>query len=189
VIRDGFNTELDELRDISRNGKEYIARIQKELIARTGINTLKVGYNKDFGYYIEITHVHKERIPDDFIRKQTLVNAERYITPELKEIEEKILSAEERMIVLEQNLFTDLCLKITEYTDKFQLNARAIAHVDVIQGLAEIAVRNNYVKPEISEGTELEIKGGRHPVVEKLLPMGEPFIPNDVFLNNEKDQI
>ena len=189
VIRDGFNTELDELRDISRNGKEYIARIQKELIARTGINTLKVGYNKVFGYYIEITHVHKERIPDDFIRKQTLVNAERYITPELKEIEEKILSAEDRMIVLEQNLFTDLCIKITEYTDKIQLNARAIANIDVIQSLAEVAVRSSYVMPEISNGTELEIKGGRHPVVEKLLPMGEPFIPNDVVLNNEKDQI
>lgn len=189
VMRDGFNAELDELRDISRNGKQYIARIQKELVSRTGINSLKLGFNKVFGYYIEITNSHKERIPDDFIRKQTLVNAERYITPELKEIEEKILSAEERIIGLEQQLFAELCEQVATFSDRIQQNASAIARLDVIQGLAEVAVRNQYVKPEITDGTELDIQAGRHPVVERLLPMGEPFIPNDIRLDNDARQI
>jgi len=156
VIRDGFHAELDELRDISRNGKQYIARIQKELVARTGINSLKLGYNKVFGYYIEVTNSHKERIPEDFIRKQTLVNAERYITPELKEIEEKILSAEERIVTLEQQLFADLCEQVATFSDRIQQNASAIARLDVIQGLAEVAVRNQYVKPEVHEDTDLD---------------------------------
>lgn len=189
VIRDGFSGELEELREISQNGKQYIARIQKGLIQKTGINSLKLGYNKVFGYYIEVTNSHKEKIPEYFIRKQTLVNAERYITPELKEIEEKILSAEERTVLLEQELFEQLRIRITEYADEVLNNAQAIAQLDAIQSLAEVAVRNNYVKPEIHEEGDLEISGGRHPVVERLLPMGEPFIPNDIFLSNNSDQI
>jgi DNA mismatch repair protein MutS len=189
IIRDGYSAELEELRDISKNGKQYIARIQKGLIQKTGINSLKLGYNKVFGYYIEVTNAHKERIPEYFIRKQTLVNAERYITPELKEIEEKILSAEERIVSLEQELFEQLRIRITEYADEVQQNAQAIALLDTIQSLAEVAVRNNYVKPEVNEEDDLDISGGRHPVVERLLPMGEPFIPNDIFLSNESDQI
>jgi DNA mismatch repair protein MutS len=189
IIRDGFSNELEELRDISKNGKQYIARIQKSLVQKTGINSLKLGYNKVFGYYIEVTNAHKERIPEYFIRKQTLVNAERYITPELKEIEEKILSAEERIVSLEQELFEQLRIRITKYADEVQRNAQAIAQVDTIQSLAEVAVRNNYVKPEVHDDGDLDITGGRHPVVERLLPMGEPFIPNDIFLSNEKDQI
>lgn len=189
VMRDGYHAELDELRDISRNGKQYIARIQKELVSRTGINSLKLGYNKVFGYYIEVTNSHKERIPEDFIRKQTLVNAERYITPELKEIEEKILSAEERMVALEQQLFAELCEEVANFSDRIQQNASSIARLDVIQSLSEVAVRNQYVKPEVTDGTELDIRAGRHPVVEKLLPMGEPFIPNDIRLDNNTRQI
>jgi DNA mismatch repair protein MutS len=189
VLRDGYHPELDELRDISRNGKQYIARIQKELVSKTGIHSLKLGYNKVFGYYIEVTNAHKERIPEDFIRKQTLVNAERYITPELKEIEEKILSAEERIIALEYQLFAELCEQVSYHSDRIQQNASAIARLDVIQGLAEVAVRNQYTKPEVNESTTLDIRAGRHPVVEKLLPMGEPFIPNDVLLDNESRQI
>jgi DNA mismatch repair protein MutS len=188
-IRDGFHQELDELRDITLNGKQFIARIQKELILKTGIHSLKLGYNKVFGYYIEITNAHKERIPEDFIRKQTLVNAERYITPELKEIEEKILSAEERIVALEHELFVKLCEEVAVHSDRLQQNAYAIAQMDVIQGLAEVAVRNNYVKPEVDNSSNLDIRAGRHPVVERLLPMGEPFIPNDILLDNDSRQI
>jgi DNA mismatch repair protein MutS len=189
VIRDGFSDELEELRDITRNGKQYITRIQKNLVEKTGITSLKLGYNKVFGYYIEVTNVHKEKIPEYFIRKQTLVNAERYITPELKEIEEKILSAEERIVTLEQELFEQLRLKVCNYADRIQLNAQAIAQLDVVQSLAEVGFRQNYVKPDVSEGSELHIVAGRHPVVEQHMPMGEPFIPNDVHLDNNGEQI
>lgn len=189
VIRDGVHAELDELRDITKNAKQYIARIQKELSVKTGINSLKLGYNKVFGYYIEITNAHKERIPDDFIRKQTLVNAERYITPELKEIEEKILSAEERIVVLEHEIYNDLVIRISEYADAIYRNALAIAQLDVLQSFAETAFRHSYVKPGIHNGSQLSIRAGRHPVVERLLPMGEPFIPNDIELDCDKNQI
>ncbi|MCC5925955.1 MAG: DNA mismatch repair protein MutS [Bacteroidetes bacterium] len=189
LIRDGYHEELEELRDITRNGKEYIARIQKGLIEKTGINSLKLGYNKVFGYYIEVTNSHKEKIPEYFIRKQTLVNAERYITPELKEIEEKILSAEERIVVLEARLFEELCIRITEYADAVYDNAQSIAMLDVLQGLAEISVTRGYCKPEVHEGSELDIKAGRHPVVERFMPIGETFIPNDIYLDNSTEQI
>lgn len=188
-IKDGFNAQLDEYRDIARNGKEYLARVQKKLIEDSGINSLKLGYNKVFGYFIEVTNSHLEKVPDYFIRKQTLSNAERYITPELKEIEEKILSAEERMIKLEIELFKDLCLFIAEFTEKIQENARAIASLDVIQSLAEVGFRNNYVKPQVNEQDRLRIERGRHPVVERSMPLGEPFIPNDIFLDNSSEQI
>jgi DNA mismatch repair protein MutS len=188
-IRDGYNSQLDEFRDIARNGKEYLARVQKKLIEDSGINSLKLGFNKVFGYYIEVTNIHKEKIPDYFIRKQTLSNAERYITPELKEIEEKILSAEERMVKLEAELYKQLSEYVAGFTDKIQQNARAIATVDVIQSLSEIAFRNNYAKPIVNESDVLFIDKGRHPVVERSMPLGEPFIPNDIYLSNEKEQI
>jgi len=189
MIRDGYHVELDELRDITRNAKEYLARIQKGLIEKTGINSLKLGYNKVFGYYIEVSNTHRERIPDYFIRKQTLVNAERYITPELKEIEEKILSAEDRMVVLEVELFEDLCIRIAKYADAIQQNAQAISVLDVLQSFAEISFRNGYVRADVHEGTQLHIVAGRHPVVERLMPIGQPFIPNDVHLDNASEQI
>ena len=188
-IRDGFSAELDELREIARNGKQYITKVQKELMARTGISSLKLGYNKVFGYYIEVTNVHKEKIPADFIRKQTLVNAERYITPELKEIEEKILSAEERMSALEGELFELLRVETAEFADDILRNAQALARLDVLQGLAEAAFRYRYVKPTVDEGMALRIKAGRHPVVERFMPMGEPFIPNDIDLDTDERQI
>ncbi|MFO8030575.1 MAG: DNA mismatch repair protein MutS [Cyclonatronaceae bacterium] len=188
-IRDGYSNELDEIRDIARNGKEYIARIQKDLVERTHIPSLKLGYNRVFGYYIEVTNAHKDKVPDDFIRKQTLVNAERYITPELKEIEEKILSSEERSQVLEQELFQELLEVVAGQAESIQNNADALAHLDGLQSLAEVAYRYNYVKPAVHEGTEIAIKGGRHPVVERFLPQGEPFIPNDVKVDSESDQI
>ncbi len=189
IIKDGFSDELEEIRDIARNGKKYLANIQQDLIQKTGINSLKLGYNKVFGYYIEVTKVHAAKVPDTFIRKQTLVNAERYITPELKEIEEKILSAEERIQSLEYEIFNELRLFVAEYADDIQQNAYALAQLDCIQSLAEIAFQYNYCKPVVDDSHLIEIKSGRHPVVERTLPMGEPFIPNDIHLDTEKEQI
>lgn len=188
-IRDGYSKELDELREIASSGKEFIARIQKEMVERTRIPSLKLGYNKVFGYYIEVTNAHKDKVPDDFIRKQTLVNAERYITPELKEIEEKILSSEERSQTLEQELFQELLDYVAGFAEPVQNNADALARLDCLQSLAEVAYRYNYVKPSVTDGTEIDISGGRHPVVERFLPQGEPFIPNDVRVDSESDQI
>ncbi len=189
MIRDGYNPELDELRDITKNGKKYVARIQQDLVKSTGISSLKLGYNKVFGYYIEVTKIHQSKVPDTFIRKQTLVNAERYITPELKEIEEKILSAEEKINSLEESLFHELRIFVAEHTEQIQELAAAIAELDVLQSLAETAFRNKYVKPAVNEGDTISIKAGRHPVVERTLPPGEPFIPNDIELNNRDQQI
>lgn len=189
MIRTGFNSELDELRDIAKNGKTYIAKIKDQLSAETGISSLKIGYNKVFGYYIEVTNAHKNKVPETFIRKQTLVNAERYITPELKEIEEKILSSEERSKTLEFELFEEVRLFVAEFADDIQQIAFAIAQLDCLQGFAEIAFRNNYAKPEVRDSEEISIKKGRHPVVERSLPLGEPFIPNDIELNNSNQQI
>lgn len=189
MIRNGFNNELDELRDIAQNGKKYIARIKDELVKEYGISSLKIGYNKVFGYYIEVTNAHKEKVPDTFIRKQTLVNAERYITPELKEIEEKILSAEERSKTLEFELFEELRIYVAEFADDIQQIAQAIAELDCLQSFAEVAFRNNYCKPEVRDSEVIEIKKGRHPVVEQSLPLGEPFIPNDISLDNKENQI
>ncbi|MEX1136280.1 MAG: DNA mismatch repair protein MutS, partial [Balneolales bacterium] len=188
-IREEFSADLAEIRDIARNGKEYIAGIQKDLVERTGITSLKMGYNRVYGYYIEVTHTHKNKVPDDFIRKQTLVNAERFITPELKEVEEKILSAEERMQTLETEIFNELLVQTAEYAEDIQNNAQAIAELDCLQGLAEIACRYNYCKPTVTDGTAINIKAGRHPVVERSLPQGEPFIPNDIYLDNQELQI
>lgn len=189
MIREGYNEELDELRDIARNGKKYIAEIKDKLAKDSGIASLKIGYNKVFGYYIEVTNAHKDKVPEHFIRKQTLVNAERYITPELKEIEEKILSAEERSKTLEYELFEEVRLYVSEFADDIQQIAFALAELDCIQCFAEVAFKNNYAKPEVRDSEEISIKKGRHPVVEETLPMGEPFIPNDIELNNSDQQI
>jgi len=189
IFKDGFNDELDELRDVARNGKNYIAKIKKELTQETGISSLKIGYNKVFGYYIEVTNTHKDKVPEHFIRKQTLVNSERYITPELKEVEEKILSSEERSKTLEYELFEELRLYVSEFADQVQQVAQALAELDCLQSFAEVSYRNNYCKPGMADDQVIDITKGRHPVVEKTLPPGEPFIPNDIHLENEDEQI
>lgn len=189
IFADGFNEELDELRDIARNGKNYISEIKDELAAETGIKSLKVGYNKVYGYYIEVTNTHAEKVPDHFIRKQTLVNSERYITPELKEVEEKILSSEERSKTLEYELFEELRLYVAEFAEDVQQIAQALAELDCLQSFAQVAYNNNYCKPAIADDQVIDITKGRHPVVEKTLPPGDPFIPNDIHLENEDEQI
>jgi len=189
VIRDGYNPELDELRYISRSSKEFIASLQQKERERTGIPSLKIDYNSVFGYYIEITKAHLDKVPQDYIRKQTLVNAERFITPELKEYEEKIFTAEEKMAALEAELFNQLREKISEYTESIQKNAQLIAMLDCFVSLSEVAVENNYTCPIVDESDVIEIKEGRHPVVEKILPPGEKFVPNDVRLDNSENQI
>ncbi len=189
MIADGFNSDLDELREIARNGKQYIARIKDKLAKDSGIPSLKIGYNKVFGYYIEITNTHKNKVPNYFIRKQTLVNSERYITPELKEVEEKVLSAEDRSKTLEGELFEELRLYVAEFAEDVQQIAQALAELDCLQSFAEVAFRNSYVRPVINTGDVIDVKKGRHPVVEKTLPAGEPFIPNDIYLDNSEYQI
>ncbi len=189
VIKQGFNAELDELRNLSTSGKEYLAQLQARERERTQIPSLKVAYNKVFGYYIEISNAHKNKVPDDYIRKQTLVNAERYITPELKAYEEKILNAEERIYQLESEFFNELRITISDEAEKIQKNAQLIAALDCFLSFAEVAIENNYVKPEVNEDDAIIIKNGRHPVVEKILPYGEKFTPNDTFLDNSTQQI
>jgi DNA mismatch repair protein MutS len=189
IFADGFNEDLDELRDIARNGKDYIAKIKNDLAKETGISSLKIGYNKVFGYYIEVTNTHKDKVPEHFIRKQTLVNSERYITPELKDVEEKVLSAEEKSKTLEGELFEELRLYVAEFADEIQQIAAALAELDCLQCFAEVSFRNNYVRPEVNNEDVVDVKKGRHPVVEKTLPAGEPFIPNDIYLDNTEYQI
>ncbi len=189
IFQDGFSEELDQFRSIARDGKTYIAGIKEELSRKTGIPSLKIGYNKVFGYYIEVTNTHKEKVPEEFIRKQTLVNSERYITPELKEVEEKILTAEDRIRNLEAELFEELRVFAAGFADRIQQLAAAIAEIDCIQGFAEAAYRHNYVMPEVDDSDELVIEKGRHPVVEQTLPADEPFIPNDIRLDNSDHQI
>ena len=185
-IRDGYNAELDELRSLARSGKDWLARMQKKESERTGIPSLKVGFNKVFGYYLEITNAHKDKVPEEYIRKQTLVNAERYITPDLKEYEEKILTAEERIAGLETELFNDLRTQVAQETDVLQQNARLLATLDCFASLADAAVRFGYTRPVIDESRSLEIEDGRHPVVEQTLPPGEPFIPNSIYLEPDE---
>ncbi|MFI5251566.1 MAG: DNA mismatch repair protein MutS [Bacteroidota bacterium] len=189
VIKKGFNAELDGLRDIALNGKTWIANLQKAERDRTGISSLKIGFNNVFGYYIEITNTHKEKVPDSYIRKQTMTNAERYITPELKEYEDKILHAEEKILSLETELFNDVRLKVTEHADGIQQNARLVALLDCFVSLADIAVEYEYVAPVVDESSGIEIIEGRHPVIERLLPPGETYTPNDVRMDNEENQI
>jgi len=189
VIKNGFSPELDELRDISLNGKDWIANLQKTEREKTGISSLKVNFNKVFGYYIEISNANKDKIPADYIRKQTLVNHERYITPELKSYEDKILNAEEKTYDLESQLFNEIRLTIADEAEPIQQNARLIAMIDCFVSLAECAVQYNYVKPDIDDGEVIEIVEGRHPVVERILPPGEKYTPNNCSLNNSKDQM
>lgn len=189
VIREGVNSELDELRSISHDGKAYLAKIQQQEAAATGITSLKIGFNNVFGYYLEVTHAHKDKVPESWIRKQTLTNAERYITPELKSYEEKITGAEERILALEAQLFDDLLLQLQEYIAPIQLNGQVLAKLDCLLCFAANAMQYNYRRPEINDGQDLEIVEGRHPVIETSLPPGEAYVTNDVSLNKEDQQI
>lgn len=189
IIRHGVNSELDELRDLSFSGKDYLLKIQQREIERTGITSLKISFNNVFGYYIEVRNTHKDKVPAEWIRKQTLVNAERYITQELKEYEEKILGAEERISVLETQLFNDLVQAISEYIPAIQLNANLIAQLDCLLSFVKTAQENRYVRPEVNESLEIDIVEGRHPVIEKQLPPGEVYVSNSVRLDNDTQQI
>lgn len=189
IIRSGFNEELDEIRDLSLNAKNWIANLQRSERERTNIPSLKVSYNKVFGYYIEVSNTHKAKIPDNYIRKQTLVNSERYITPELKEYEDKILNAEENISNLEYQLFNEVRLLIANEAEKIQNNAQLIGMLDCYLSLAQCATDYNYIKPIVFDSEILEIEKGRHPVVERILPVGEKFTPNDISLSNSETQI
>jgi DNA mismatch repair protein MutS len=189
VISEGNHAELDELRRISYSGKDYLLQVQQRESERTGISSLKVAFNNVFGYYLEVTNAHKDKVPGDWMRKQTLTNAERYITPELKEYEEKILGAEEKILALETKLFSELVMSLMDYIPVVQLNASLLARLDCLLSFAVIAQKNNYVRPHIFENNILDIKDGRHPVIEKQLPLGELYIANDVYLDNETQQI
>ncbi len=189
IIKNGFSIELDELRNIAFHGKDWIANLQKTERERTGISSLKVSYNKVFGYYIEISHANKDKVPADYIRKQTLVNSERFITPDLKDYEDKILNAEEKIYELESQLFNEVRLLIAHEAEAIQQDAKMIAMLDCFLSFAECAAEFNYVKPELSEENEIEIIEGRHPVVERILPPGEKFTANSCRLDGEKNQI
>ncbi len=189
MIKSGYLAELDELHGLSSSGKNFLADIQKREIERTGITSLKVSYNKVFGYYLEVTNAHKDRVPPEWIRKQTLVNAERYITEELKIYEEKILSAEDKISVIEFRLFQELVQDALGYITQIQQNALGIATLDVVASFATVAKKNNYVRPLLNETEILDIKGGRHPVIEKQLPAGENYVPNDIYLDDKTQQI
>ena len=189
VIKDGVNADLDELRRISYSGKDYLLQIQQRESEETGIPSLKVAYNNVFGYYIEVRNVHKDKVPKEWIRKQTLVNAERYITQELKEYEEKILGAEDKILVLETQLYTNLVQALTEFIPQIQVNANQIARLDCLLSFANVARENNYIRPVIEDNDVLDIRQGRHPVIEKQLPIGEKYISNNVMLDSSTQQI
>ena len=189
VIKDGVNEELDELRRISYSGKDHLLQIQQRESEQTGIPSLKVAYNNVFGYYIEVRNIHKDKVPQEWIRKQTLVNAERYITQELKVYEEKILGAEDKILVLETQLYTDLVQALTEFIPQIQINANQIARLDCLLSFANVARENNYIRPVIEDNDVLDIRQGRHPVIEKQLPIGEKYIANDVMLDSASQQI
>lgn len=189
LIKDGVDNELDELRKISFSGKDFLVQIQQREIQNTGITSLKIAYNKVFGYYLEVTNSHKDKVPQEWIRKQTLVNAERYITEELKQYEEKILGAEDKIHVIEQRIFNELVISAADFVGLIQQNAKVIATIDCLLSFANLAYNQNYVKPKVTEEKTLDIKEGRHPVIEQQLPLGEEYVPNDVFLDNESQQI
>jgi DNA mismatch repair protein MutS len=188
-IADGYNAELDELRTISRHGKEYLLHIQEREVEKTGIQSLKVGFNNVFGYYLEVRNTYKEQVPQDWIRKQTLAQAERYITQELKEYEEKILGAEEKIQSLEERLFSELISYAQQFITGVQHSAATIAQIDVLLAFAKAAEEHRYVMPVVDDTTELDIRQGRHPVIETQLPLGERYVPNDVYLDTTKQQI
>ena len=189
VIKSGVNAELDELRQIAYSGKDYLLKVQQRESEQTGIPSLKIGYNNVFGYYIEVRNMHKDKVPQEWIRKQTLVNAERYITQELKEYEEKILGAEDKILVLETQLYTELVQSLNEFISAIQIDANQIARLDCLLSFATAARENNYIRPVISDDEVLEIRQGRHPVIEKQLPIGEKYIANDVMLDSSTQQI
>jgi len=189
IISRGVSEELDELRTILYSGKDYLEDLQKRESERTGISSLKVSFNNVFGYYIEVRNTHKDKVPPEWIRKQTLVNAERYITEELKEYESKILGAEEKILSLETKLYNDLLMALLEYIPPVQLNSSVVARMDCLQSFAIVSTENNYVRPQLDETRRLEISEGRHPVIEKQLPAGETYVPNDVFLDTDDQQI
>ncbi|MBK6963860.1 MAG: DNA mismatch repair protein MutS [Bacteroidales bacterium] len=189
VIAPGISAELDEIRDLAHSGKDYLIKLQQRESERTGIPSLKIAYNNVFGYYLEVTNTHKDKVPSEWDRKQTLVNCERYITPELKGYEEKILNAEERMLALETGLYNDLVLSLNDYISAVQANAFIIAKLDCLLSFAGVSVQNNYSRPLINDGFALKINGGRHPVIERNLAAGEKYISNDVFLDDQEQQI
>jgi len=189
VIAPGVSAELDELRNLAYSGKDYLVKLQQREIERTGITSLKVSFNNVFGYYLEVTNSHKDKVPAEWMRKQTLVNAERYITEELKEYEQKILGAEEKIFDIENRLYNELVLQLSEYVQPVQLNAQLIARLDCLLSFARAARANRYVKPQLNDSFTIEIKNGRHPVIEKHLPAGEEYVANDVMLDNDDQQI
>ena len=189
IIKDGVHEELDDYRKIAFSGKDVLMQIRDREIGNTGITSLKIAFNRVFGYYLEVSNAHKDKVPEEWIRKQTLVNAERYITEELKVYEEKILNAEEKLFGIEQQLFQELVLASAKFTKQIQENARVIANLDCLVSFATIAKENNYSIPEINDSLVLDIKDGRHPVIEKQLPIGEEYVPNDIYLDNGHQQI
>lgn len=189
VIADGVDAELDELRSLAGNGKSYLADLQQRESERTGIPSLKIGFNNVFGYYLEVTNTHKDKVPEEWIRRQTLANAERYITPELKEYESKILGAEERMQVIETHLYESMLQTLTEYIQPIQYDAHIIAQLDCLQSFCAVALANEYCRPQLNDGKSIDIKEGRHPVIETQLPLGEKYVSNNVYLDDETQQI
>ena len=189
IIARGVSTELDELRSLSQSGKDYLTNLQKRETERTGISSLKVGYNNVFGYYLEVTNIHKHKVPPEWARKQTLTGAERYITEELKEYEQKILGAEDRIQSIESELFTQLILAVSAFLNPIKINASVIARMDCLVSFAVVAQKNNYVRPTMNDSFSIDIREGRHPVIEQQLPAGEPYIPNDVYLDQDRQQV
>ncbi|MFK7900811.1 MAG: DNA mismatch repair protein MutS [Cyclobacteriaceae bacterium] len=189
IFQDGINTELDELRDISSNGKGYLAAMQQREMERTGIAKIKVAYNKVFGYYLEVSNAQKDKVPEDWIRKQTLVNAERFITEELKEYEEKILSAEGKINSIEFTMYQELVADANAFVTPILQDAHVIGQLDCLIAFAQLAIKNNYIKPQMEDHSALDIKSGRHPVIEQQLPTGEDYIPNDIYLDTEDQQV
>ncbi len=189
VIASGVNEELDELRKIARHGKDYLLEVQQREIERTGISSLKIGFNNVFGYYLEVRNTYKDAVPQEWIRKQTLVNAERYITEELKEYEQKILGAEERIYALEAQIYAELVARIQANIAMIQKNCRILARLDVLSGFADLALSNNYCRPKMNDSKVIDIRQGRHPVIETMMQAGEEFVPNDIYLDNGKQQV
>ena len=189
VIKQGVDAELDELRDIAYRGKDYLSSLQQRESQRTGIPSLKVGYNNVFGYYIEVTNTHRDKVPQEWIRKQTLVNAERYITQELKDYEEKILGAQDKISVIEQRLYTELVAQLSDYIPAILLDAQLIAQLDVLVSFTKVAIENRYNRPVVDDSLDISIVEGRHPVIERELPSGEPYISNTVNLSNSGTQV
>jgi DNA mismatch repair protein MutS len=189
VIAEGYNKDLDELRNISRNGKDYLLKIQERETENTGISSLKVGFNNVFGYYLEVRNTYKDKVPANWIRKQTLAQAERYITQELKEYEEKILGSEEKILSLESRLFNELVNDMQAFIPQIQIDASLLARLDCLLSFATVSEENHYVRPIVDDSVVIDIKQGRHPVIETQLPLGDKYVPNDVYLDNEKQQI